>query len=267
MTLITRFNQLQNDVIAKLSAITDRPDGWLPHLVFVEEESEDQNNHGAPVYNAYRLVDFKPDGSCTLQNTITNEDDTERYLSEINIDWLMTVLNWYGELATDKDIDQPLPRPSCAGFKQGDLVCLNEEAIQQIRRGFGDAPAEYRKTMLLEVCGSELDSGIVRVKDIREDDIQEFSAECLRLFLSKDERCFLTTSAMSHPDKELSVFLYPLERMDRDATDEDIIADWKSDEEHDIPTRKLTPDEFAEECNDEMFADQVYWVRFIYYQS
>lgn len=267
MTLITRFNQLQNDVIAKLSAITDRPDGWLPHLVFVEEESEDQNNHGAPVYNAYRLVDFKPDGSCTLRNTITNEDDTERHLSEINIDWLMTVLNWYGELATDKDIDQPLPKPSCAGFKQGDLVCLNEEAIQQIRRGFGDAPAEHRKTMLLEVCGSELDSGIVRVKDIREDDIQEFSAEYLRLFLSKDERCFLTTSAMSHPGKELSVFLYPLERMDRDATDEDIIADWKSDEEHDIPTRKLTPDEFAEECNDEMFADQVYWVRFIYYQS
>lgn len=171
MTLITRFNQLQNDVIAKLSAITDRPDGWLPHLVFVEEESEDQNNHGAPVYNAYRLVDFKPDGSCTLRNTITNEDDTERHLSEINIDWLMTVLNWYGELATDKDIDQPLPKPSCAGFKQGDLVCLNEEAIQQIRRGFGDAPAEYRKTMLLEVCGSELDSGIVRVKDIRENDI------------------------------------------------------------------------------------------------
>lgn len=40
--------------------------------------------------------------------------------------------------------------------------------------------------------------------------------------MSKDERCFLTTSAMSHPGKELSVFLYPLERMDRDAIVEQV---------------------------------------------
>ena len=85
MTFATRFNQLQNDIIAKLMAITDRPDGWLPHLVFVEEEGED----GAPVYNKYRLVDFKTDGSCTLRNAITNEDDRERHLSEINIDWFL----------------------------------------------------------------------------------------------------------------------------------------------------------------------------------
>lgn len=167
MIFATRFNQLQNDIIAKLTAITDRPDGWLPHLVFVEEEGED----GAPVYNQYRLVDFRTDGSCTLRNTITNEDDRERCLSEINIDWLLTVWRYYY-----------------------DLSAVREE-----------------------------------------------------------------------PEKELSVFLYPLDRLERNATDAEIIADWESDEQHDVPTRKLTPDEFAEECNDEMFADQIYWVRFINY--
>lgn len=260
MTPQEQAKSLTDKIIANLCRITKRPDGWLPHIVFVEEEGED----GAPVYNQYRLVDFKTDGSCTLQNAITNEDDGERHLSEVNIDWLVAVLNWYEELTINENTDS-LSEPIHTEFKKGDLVCLNEEAIDTVRRGFGDASADYRKAMLLEVCSVQLDSGIVCVQDIRENDIQEFSAECLRLLLPKEERCSLTTSDTPHSSQELSVFLYPLDRIGRDATDAEIIADWESDEQHDIPTRKLTPDEFAEECNDEMFADQIYWVRFINY--
>lgn len=94
-----QVNELQQQLINQLSAITDRPEGWLPHLVYVEEEGDDENGFGMPVYNAYRLVDFESDGRCTLRDLITGEDDTERHLSEINIDWLVTVWNYYHELS------------------------------------------------------------------------------------------------------------------------------------------------------------------------
>ena len=89
MTFATRFNELQTDIIANIMAITDRPDGWLPHTVFVEEEGEDRNGAGTPVYKEYQLIDFKPDGSCVLRNTTTGKDETDRQLSEINIEWLL----------------------------------------------------------------------------------------------------------------------------------------------------------------------------------
>ncbi len=94
-----QVNKLQQQLISRLSAITDRPEGWLPHLVYIEEEGDDENGFGMPVYNAYRLVDFETDGRCTLRNLITGKDDTERHLSEINIDWLVSVWNYYHELS------------------------------------------------------------------------------------------------------------------------------------------------------------------------
>lgn len=100
-----QVNELQQQLINQLCTITDRPDGWLPHLVFVEEEGYDSIGLGSPVYKEYRLVDFKTDGSCTLRDLIDGEDDTERQLSEINIDWLVTVLNYYDELS-EKEQEQ-----------------------------------------------------------------------------------------------------------------------------------------------------------------
>lgn len=109
-----RVNELQQQLINQLCTITDRPDGWLPHLVFVEEEGDDENGFGMPVYNAYRLVDFNADGSCTLRNLITGEDDTECHLSEINIDWLVTVWNYYYELSEKRQ--EPNTEPELKVF-------------------------------------------------------------------------------------------------------------------------------------------------------
>lgn len=167
-----KLDELRDEIVARLCAITDRPEGWLPHLVFVEEEGEDGAGAGTPVYNEYRLVDFQEDGTCTLRRTVDDEEE-ERHLSEINIDWLETVLNWYYELT-------PILEPEIV-------------------------------------------------------------------------------------EKEPCVFLFPKNKMSRNATDEEIIADWESDEDSDVCTEKLTLDEFAARCNDEAFADQVYWVRFINY--
>lgn len=109
-----RVNELQQQLINRLCTITDRPDGWLPHLVFVEEEGDDENGFGIPVYNAYRLVDFKSDGRCTFRDLITSEDDTERHLSEINIDWLVTVWNYYYELSEKRQ--EPETEPELKAF-------------------------------------------------------------------------------------------------------------------------------------------------------
>lgn len=109
-----QVNELQQQLIARLSAITDLPEGWLPHLVYVEEEGDDEKGFGMPVYNAYRLVNFNSDGDCTLRNLITGEDDTERHLSEINIDWLVTVWNYYHELSGKNP--EPISEPELSVF-------------------------------------------------------------------------------------------------------------------------------------------------------
>ena len=44
------------------------PEGLLPHTVYVEEEGEDDEHHGIPVYTAYKLEEIRPDGSCMLYN-------------------------------------------------------------------------------------------------------------------------------------------------------------------------------------------------------
>ena len=73
-------------------------------------------------------------------------------------------------------------------FRQGDFVRLTAEAVDSVRRDFGDNPADYRKGMLLEVKYSRQDDEglIVGARDIREDDIQEFNATFLRPLTAED---------------------------------------------------------------------------------
>lgn len=60
------------------------------------------------------------------------------------------------------------------------------------------------------------------------------------------------------PVKELSAFLYPLKYFGRNVPDDEILSGWAGG-----CVEKYTPDEFAELVNDESFAGQEYWVRFI----
>ena len=63
--------------------------------------------------------------------------------------------------------------------------------------------------------------------------------------------------------KELRVFLFPIDRFERNATDEEIIADWNSAEDRDIPIQCITPDELAAMLNDDDAGFSEQWVRFI----
>lgn len=93
MTPQEQAKSLTDKIIGNLCRITKRPDEWLPHIVYVEEEGD------YPVYNRYELIDYNPDGSCTLYNPRTDSRENDFHLSAINIDWLVTVWNRYVELS------------------------------------------------------------------------------------------------------------------------------------------------------------------------
>lgn len=61
------------------------------------------------MWNKYgETLDYLPDGECQLLNVITGEEEPGA-LCEIEIDWLVTVLNWYGEL-TGKHVEAENPK-------------------------------------------------------------------------------------------------------------------------------------------------------------
>ncbi len=108
MTYQQKLHELRKEIVARITEITDRPEDWLPHTVYVEEEGVDNDGLGIPVYTPYKLLDFLPDGECQLLNVITNEVEDNRNLSEIEIDWLVTVLNYYGDLSGNHiEADKP----------------------------------------------------------------------------------------------------------------------------------------------------------------
>ena len=91
MKLQEKQKELEQEIIANLRAIPKMPEGLLPHTVYVEEEGEDDEHHGIPVYTAYKLEEIRSDGSCMLYNPDSRERFPCRHLYEINIDWLVTV--------------------------------------------------------------------------------------------------------------------------------------------------------------------------------
>lgn len=65
--------------------------------------------------------------------------------------------------------------------------------------------------------------------------------------------------------RTLCVFLFPKERFNRNATNEEIIADYETDQGQVPCVEKYTPDEFAAIINDYGINYQEYFTRFINY--
>lgn len=104
MNIQKKQRAAQEEIIANLCAIGKHPEEWLPHTVYVEEEGEDEQHFGIPVYTRYRLEEIRRDGTCTLFNPISMERFTSRHLHEINVDWLVTLWERYLELCFEQDI-------------------------------------------------------------------------------------------------------------------------------------------------------------------
>lgn len=70
-------------------------------------------------------------------------------------------------------------------------------------------------------------------------------------------------SSSAIPDKELFAYVFPASRLERNATDKEILTDYENNREENEPTRKFTPGEFATYCNDGYFNTSGQHVRFI----
>ncbi len=97
----------------------------------------------------------------------------------------------------------------------------------------------------------------------------EFSEEKIESLVStqwKPEYTFSTNLQLirqQEEKKELWIFSYPMNRFERNASDEEIINDYENNQDADSLVVKMTPQEFTALINDEMFNDMDNWVRVI----
>lgn len=233
MTPQEQIKDITDKLVSDLCHITRYPDGWLPHSVWVEEEDDD----GAPVYRHYILKALRPDGTCDLHDPVTGRlEHDDCYLSEINIDWLITVWNRYMEL--------------CAG--QG---IWRERVIHLLERETGASLSD-----ILKFVGDHWHNHAPDEKNILS----------FRQWMASTRSP--AASGQIIPKKELFAFVWPWQLMARNATDQQIltmheqgpsrsIVDPDDDELYEV--RCLTPDEFAAEINDNECAFGQCYVRFI----
>lgn len=88
---------------------------------------------------------------------------------------------------------------------------------------------------------------------------QKTGADPELLYLAENGNC----EKQIQMSGELFAFVFPTSRLERNATDTEILADYENDQEEDELTVKFTPDEFAAYCNDGFFNDLDRHVRFI----
>lgn len=103
-------DKIQEEIIDDICRIKDTTD-LLPHTVYVEEVNDD----GDPQYKAYLLTKLlsgvdanfpSVSRSCILLNLKTGEEE-QHYLSEICLDWLVTIWEHYEEVQVKKLSQQP----------------------------------------------------------------------------------------------------------------------------------------------------------------
>lgn len=94
MNIQSKVNELHKNLVSRLCSIKEFPEGFFPHMVFVEEEDA-----GGVIYRQYLLTEIFENGDCTLINSINQDEREDSMLQEICIDWLVTLWNWYLDLS------------------------------------------------------------------------------------------------------------------------------------------------------------------------
>ena len=116
-------------------------------------------------------------------------------------------------------------RPNLPPFRDGDFVRLTDDAIAEIRRIFGDTPADYRRNMLLQVKymrqNSEDSSWHIGVQDIHEDDVQEFAGNFLRSATADDIRSLSSI-------EPFYAFIWNCWHLKRNVSDAELLEAWPS---------------------------------------
>ena len=228
-----QIKELTDKLVTNLLHITEYPDGWLPHSVWIEEEDED----GDPTYRHYMLEKIRTDGTCDLHDPETGKLLHDDYLlSAINIDWLITVWHRYRELCIEQGLwreqaihlleqetDASLPDIIEFVGDHWQNLSSDEENIEAFRRWIAPAASQ--------VLPKELFAFVWPFELMPRN--------------ATDEQ--ILTAYENGPSRSL-----------REGDDV-----WDEDDETLYEVRKLTPDELAAEINDSDCAFGQYYVRFI----
>ena len=221
MTPQEQVKSIADKLIVGLCRITEYPDGLLPHNVYVEEIGQDEKLGDIPVYTRYTLADYKPDGSCTFRNA--EGECRTGHLYEICIDWLIILRTRYAELCAEQGL-------------------WRERAIHTLEQETDAALSD-----ILEFVGEHW---LNLASD--EENIAAF-----RQWTGTDKHT--AAHGQAAPEKRLMAFAWPCDLMDRNVSDQEILAAYEAEDD----VEKLTPAELAAEINDSDCAFGQYYVRFI----
>jgi len=207
------------NIIDAICSIKIKPEGLLPHTVFVEET----NGKGNPEYGKYQLLDIDPiEKNCIIFDVETSFQE-EISLESVNVDWLITIWNRYLELT-------------------GETENIERTEIEKALRLILDVA-------LLEIpCFEQSQTFSICVEALGDDGLEK-----------------VENGNGFYVNKELSAFLFPMSRFERNASNEDIIRDYEDIDEQYPEVQKLTPDELAAKINDDEIDTSVYFCRFINY--
>lgn len=130
---------IENELINRLCWIPDL-DTILPHKVFVEDENE----KGEPEYYYCTLEAInQEEQTCTLLNHSTGERSSDWYLAAINIDWLVTLWEWYKEKHAEDEIDTELLYLAESGEWHERAIMLMSEYTEADDEAIRDYAAEH----------------------------------------------------------------------------------------------------------------------------
>lgn len=223
---------IETKLINRLCWIPD-PETILPHMVFVE----DVNDNGEPEYYHCTLEAInRPEKTCTLLNHSTGKRSSDWKLTAINIDWLVTLWNWYKEKHAENETDTELLYLAESGEWYDRAITLMSEYTEANEKIIRDYATEHWQNLRSDKAN-----------------LVEFQ-----------KYIHLSAGTSSRPfEKDLFAYVFPASRLERNATDAEILADYENNQEEEELTAKFTPDEFAAYCNDGFFNELDRHVRFI----
>ena len=124
--LYEECNSLYERMSLELAATQHRPEGWLPRPVFIEN---DEYENG---FVKYEVREIHPDGTFTGLNMETY-DEEQLYLKEINLDFLMLLMDLYIDSCGENDLTEEIRRCDHCGkpmkegyYLAGEYACSDE---------------------------------------------------------------------------------------------------------------------------------------------